>query len=566
MTAPGSGRRGEATLVPFAEWREAGARLVPENFAAFRALVSEARRLAAAGRHDEAAAEATRAAYRAQRRHPGLFRSQELEDCLMAIGRATVAPGRPRPRPDRIGRVLHVGTNMSVMSGNPKLIRRWIRLDTGRVSTLALTKQAPHQVPAPLREAVAASGGRIHALNAGPGGFVARARRLRRLAGQSDVIVHHGWENDVVPTLAFADGEGLPPVLYVNHGDHWFWMGACFADAVVSLRESGMRFTAERRGVEARRNLLLPTPLEPLRRTMERAEAKRRLGIEPDRVLLLSIAGAAKFRTVDGANFAEVHLPVLRAEPRAALIVIGPHGLEDWSAAVGESGGRIRVLPETFETAVFYQAADVYVDSFPFTSITSLLEAGSYGVALVSRSPFPERAAILGSDAPGLDGNLPTATTREEYVRILSRLVADDGARAELGARTQARIESLHHGEGWRRRLEEVYAGALALPPPGRPSAPAADTMTIDDADAYLPVIHGRTWHSEWIDRYVVNSVPLAARWRCWRAAARAGHRDATPMRYLLPEWLSARWIWLRQFVERQSRRLVRRRGAAAPR
>jgi glycosyltransferase involved in cell wall biosynthesis len=544
---------------PLAAWRAAGARMIGENFTAFRELVDDARRLAAAKRYDEAAARATMAAYHAQRRHAGLFRSPELERVLRSIGHETCPPEpRARPRTGRIDRVLHIGTNMSVMSGNPRLIRRWIRQDSTRASSLGLTKQAPDLVPRHLRETVLSSRGRIHRLNSGFGGFVARARRLRALASEADVVVHHCWENDVVPTIAFAHGEGLPPILFVNHGDHWFWPGASFADVVVNLRESGMRLSQERRGIEPRRNELLPTPLELQRRVLSRPDAKRRLGVDPDTVLLLSIAGAAKYRTVDGVDFAAAHVPILRAHPHASLIVIGPLGIEDWSAARGAVDGRIRVLGETFDTALYYQAADIYVDSFPFTSITSLLEAGSHGTPVVTRSPFPERAAVLGSDAPGLTGSMERASNPEQYASILSRLIADRDARESLGEKTRARIEEAHWGEGWKRRLENVYRHAASLPQIERIDTTPADEMVIDDPDVYLPVIHGHTWYQDWIAQYVVRSVPLAARWRYWRTWLRARHGTRSALTMLVPEWLFVQGTRVEKVLVWMGHRVVR--------
>src|SRR5512143_73012 len=112
-------------------WRTEGILQVEQNFNIFCQLVDEAKKLARANRYDEAAIQATLAAYHAQRRHSGLFASPELEQVLSTIGQEVISTGTSVRRAlPRVERVLHIGTNMSVLSGNPRLIRRWIQQDT----------------------------------------------------------------------------------------------------------------------------------------------------------------------------------------------------------------------------------------------------------------------------------------------------------------------------------------------------------------------------------------------------------------------------------------------------
>ena len=73
------------------------------------------------------------------------------------------------------------------------------------------------------------------------------------------MIILHIHCEDVIPVLAFADESGLPPVLFLNHADHLFWLGTSVADLVLNLRDAATDITISRRGVEADRNFLLPT-------------------------------------------------------------------------------------------------------------------------------------------------------------------------------------------------------------------------------------------------------------------------------------------------------------------
>lgn len=522
-------------------WKASGPSKIRQNFTTFQGMVKQSRDLVKAKRFEEAAAQATYAAYYAQRCHCGLFVSPELEEVLASIGREVFTGEKvQRKISSGIKRVLHIGTNMSVISGNPRLIRRWIQQDSTRCSDLVLTKQAPDPLPESVRSAVLAGHGRIHLLNRGSGGFISWARKLRRLAADVDLIIHHCWEIDVVPSIAFADSENLPQIIYVNHGDHWFWLGSSFSDAVVNLRESGMRHARNRRYTEASRCLLLPTPLEPAQRQFSRAEAKHRIGLDEESVMLLSIAGAAKYKTVDGVNFAQAHLPVLKSCKKAVLIVVGPLGKEDWSEAIHEAEGRIRVLPQTEDTALYYQAADIYVDSFPFTSITSLLEAGSFAVPLVSRFPFGDQSEILGSDAPGLKGTLIRSRTLDEYTTELTHLVMDEMKRVSLGELTKEVIEINHWGIGWQQNLEDVYAQILKLKKREPQERHVKDQVFDCEPDIFLPFIHEHTWHPEWIRRFVIRSMPFSVRMEFWNSLRKIhGHRSTSS--WLLPEWLYVR-------------------------
>lgn len=501
-------------------WSEEGRHLIQNNHKVFDSLISQTKDLVRRGKYDAAAVYGQIAASYAQSNHCGFFVSLELEQILLEIGqkaiRANLYPLKSPSLPENPTKILHVSTISPTYGGISRLLRRWIGQDSSRSHSVALTGHAPNKIPQILADTVAKSQGKIYLLNDKPGGILARAKRLRKLAAEADIVVLHTWEHDVIPTIAFANKEQSPPIIYTNNGDHWLWVGASISDVVANLRESGMRLSQERRGIEAKRNMLLPTILEPVCRTLSRSEAKRRLGLDENSVLLLSIARGVKYKTIDGISFADAHVPLLQKYEQANLIVIGPGELEDWSAAIEQTQGRIRVLGETADTAVFYQAADIYVDSYPFISITSLLEAGSYGVPSVSRYPYPSDAcAILGSDMPGLTGNLIRVRDREEYTTVLSRLIENENARLSLGEATQRKIEEIHWGDRWQDSLDKVYWSAISLSQSKiTVNSNSTEPIFLGEPDVFLARIHKTAldkvmhWH--------MTLLPLGERLRLW--------------------------------------------------
>lgn len=526
-------------------WREEGSHLIQQNNQVFRSLLSEAKELAQRGKYDASAVYGQIAASYAQSNHCGFFVSPELERLLLNIGQTAIAASAQTPSfPKNPRKILHVSTITSTYGGIPRLMRRWIQQDSLRSHSVALTRHAPNEVPTTLKDTVAMRQGEIYLLNDRPGGILARAKRLRDYALEADLVVLHTWEYDVIPTIAFANKEQCPPVIYTNHGDHWFWMGASVSDVVANLRESGMRLSEQRRGIEPERNLLLPTILEPAQRTLSRTEAKRQLGIDDNSIVLLSIARAVKYKAIDEMSFADAHVPLLQQYKNAILIVIGPGDHEDWSSAIQQAQGRIRVLGETPDTAVFYQAADIYVDSYPFISITSLLEAGSYDVPSVSRYPYASDACgILGSDMPGLTGNLIRVFNLEEYTKALSQLIEDERSRLALGEATRKKIEEIHWGNGWQQTLNEIYFKATTLPRVTALSA-TTDEKFLGEPDVYLSYIHRSNidkvmhWH--------MSLLPFEQRLPLWLKLVKEHGLHKIPLNLIMPEGLRSRYHQLR--------------------
>ncbi|MBD2208367.1 glycosyltransferase family 4 protein [Nostoc linckia FACHB-104] len=521
-----------------------GRQLIQANYKAFASLVTQAQGYAQQGKYTEAAVYVQMAALYGFWRHSGLFASPELEQVLRAIAQQTIPiyPQKTQPLTGTPRKVLHVASAVQGIGGLGRMIWRWMQQDTKSCHSLVLTQQPSSSVPTILRDAVDNSGGKIYSLNETTiGGILAWAKRLRQIAADADVVVLHIWPDDAIPIIAFANKEQSPPILYLDHADHGFWLGASISDILISLRSSGMRLAQERRGFEAERIGLLPIILPPTTRTLSRIEAKQKLGFDENTVLLLSIARAPKYSTIDEPNFADAHVPLLEKHDNAVLVVIGPGDSEDWSAAVERTQGRIKIFAEREDTAVFYQAADIYVDSFPIISITSLLEAGSYGVPLVTRYPYSDACAILGSDAPGLDEHLLRARNLQQYTAILSRLIEDAEFRWSQGDATSKCIAEKHTGSNWQSSLEEIYAKAMNLPRVTVKSD-LRDEMFLGEPDVLLTRIFWNACGHDQIEPENLKKwhmMPFTKRFAFWmqlikeRGVGRNGAIDI-----LLPQWL----------------------------
>lgn len=526
-------------------WHEEGHKLILQNAKIFHDLVAQAQRFVRENQYDMAVVYCSMAASYASGRTCGLFVSLKLEKVLLEVGQKTIHGNYRYNRPtsqNNPQKILHVATHMKSIGGHSRMLWRWIQQDSQRSHSLVLTRQSPDKVPQPLENAISQSKGELHILNEGFNSFISWAKRLRELSTSADLVVLHTHNYDVIPILAFASREGTPPIVFLDHADHLFWLGASIGDVVVSLRESGSYLAQRRRHVEASRNVMLPVILEPIQRKLSRSEAKQQLGIPEDQVLLVSIARALKYRSINGMTFADAHVPTLRQYENAILIVVGPGEQQDWLPAIQQTQGRIRVLAETEHTSVFYQAADIYVDSFPFVSNTSLLEAGSYGVPLVTRYPYSSEACgILGADMLGLTGNLIRVQNLEEYTQVLSHLIKDANYRRSVGEATQHKIVEVHQAKGWQDFLEQVYRQACSISKSTFP-AEAKDEIHLGEPDVFLPRIHDIEMTTDQLIEWHLPLMPLVRRFSYWSKLVQKYNLRAIPINLLLPEWFRSRY------------------------
>ncbi|PLP56611.1 glycosyl transferase family 1 [Mesorhizobium loti] len=514
------------------------------NYEEFQSLRAEAERCLDAGDFNSAAAYVEAAVTLARKRHCGFYRSEPLEHILIEIARRTLAAKVEAARPARtkIGRVLHVATVLNEVGGLTRMMRRWIVADEGRHHSLALLRH-PGVLPLSVRQAVEARGGQIHMISATRGGPVEWASALRKLSLDFDLVVLHVSNEDPTPAIAFADERNRPPVVLVNHADHAFWVGLSGCDLIASSRVSGERLVVERRGIPAERHAILPIQIDPPMRKHGRAEARQRLGLPAGGPLLVSVARGVKYRTMGRVSFADMHVEALLVHPDARLLVVGPGEPADWQEAIAATGGRIMGRPETPDPSLAFEAADVYLDSYPFVSVTSMLEAGGLGAPCVTLFPYPSDANVMSTDMPGLAPTIGFATSMADYNRILADWLADLEALRRRGDETAANVKRLHTSPNWLESLEALYARALEIPPvtPLREMGAPADEEFYDGyPDILLNKVFGEFDGVEAVLKRSLRLMSLPERLRVWWRLARTktfdGPRDAA--RNLLPEWL----------------------------
>jgi len=384
--------------------------------------------------------------------HPGVFASRALESALRDVGRRQL---EDEPRWQARGgrrRVLHVMTVAYPIGGHTRLAENWMRSDPSSEHSVLLSEQGENVVPSDL---LAATDGRVDQLTSAT--QLGRVRELGRLLTSYDCVALHIHPYDVVAVAACADAAKRPPTLFIDHGDHIFWLGVGASDVVVSARPSGATLAVSRRGIKPDQSVTIPLPLSTAVEPRDAETAKARLGLPADARVMLTMASAHKYGQVGKRSFTSLVERVLSAVPRAYLLAVGPTGSEPgWEALIKRFGERVNAFGPTAETGLMLEAADLYLDSFPFGSPTALFEAALRGIMPFSLRD-PGAGVLMVEDA---DVELPGTTDAESWVKDVEELLGNDNFRASEGHRLALEIADAHGRARLAPLLERAYGRA----------------------------------------------------------------------------------------------------------
>tara|TARA_R110000787_G_scaffold14141_1_gene43921 strand:+ start:8298 stop:9815 length:1518 start_codon:yes stop_codon:yes gene_type:complete len=494
-----------------------------------------------------AAFEAMLAATIATHAHCGVFASKRLELVIRGISEKLDIPVATKQRKTYakdIKRVLHVATEVSPVGGLSRMISRWINADPDRSNSLAITRYR-EKIPNHLTEAVHSSGGTLHLLNLQFGSLLDWVKDLSRISADYDLIVLHTHCEDVLPLITFALGEKHPPTLLLNHADHLFWLGTGSAHAVLNLRDAANQITRDRRGVATERSLMLPTLIDDTTRRQSKSNARRSLGIGDEELVLISVARGTKYKSRQGPSYADRFVPVLNQNRNTRLFVVGSGMPESWKEAEKATGGRIVGLPEQPDPWVYFEAADIYIDSYPFSSSTSLMEAAGYGLPLVTLFTAPDDARIVGINHLGLEGGLLQTRSEEDWENAITRLLTDDAFRKNQGALAKEAVK-IAQPEEWKNWLERTYQDSLSLPPlrNGAASMPdETDTPRFGEPDRRHQSIYGSDASLDNIEQDYIGLLSLKGRIHMVRKLHQNGQLESgiESSRLIVPGWLKAR-------------------------
>ena len=493
------------------------------NRETFRRLVSAAVSKFSAGRHEAAALAAQQAASFAWFNHPGLFADTELESLLWNLGGTLQPGGRSAALASGPRVVLHVATQVYPTGGHTQMLGRWIREDPDSEHRIATVRQGSTSYPAKITSLLA---GNPVALDRHAATLLGRAQVLREQAQAADYVVVHAHPDDVVPALALAGIQ--TPSIYVNHADHVFWAGSSVPHLVVHLRSSGARLSHERRFLPDARSFMMNRPLAVAETGYGRERERGLLGIESGQVLLVTAASANKYEPIGSLSLIELLERCVQQEPSLVVRAAGPADTGDWLLAAQRTGGRLQALGMLPNVQPLFAAADLYVDSFPFSSLTSLLEAGSHGIPVTSFRGHDPQCDVLGADTPVVDECIGYPQSPEAFIEQILNLVRKPQHRQEQGLQIRHAIER-SHAASWQTELKTLYVHAsLAFPQYPEPRPAAYGSGVLDEAVRALQERTGYALGEVGTLRAILGVQPLAPRLASWVRLAQAGLEPRT--------------------------------------
>lgn len=406
---------------------------------------------------------ATRLARFAYLNFTGYYASYRLENLLQKIGAASIQTNTNVLTAHKGRRILHIASELYELGGHTPLLLKWIQRDISSEHHIFLTRQKKDQLPQKIFASHQVSPSVVTWANNGQG-IVDTARALLAKAVEYDFIVLHIHPDDVVPILAFSGSKPVP-VYFLNHADHCFWLGTSIIDGLIQLREPPVEQDKIHRGLTNIPQFVLPIPVnegKPVIATQENVRAKYGIDKKYSK-LMLTTSTESKFNPLLEYNYFESVIPVLNQNPDTLLLIVGiketkPLAQLYQHPQIKYLGYR---LPD--ELQEIENMADIYLETFPFSSFTALLQV------LMKKKPVHFMYAPPDIFRLFMGESVYTKN-RNKWQERLSYLLQH---KQELEAYTEElyhKVSAMYTEKAWLLYLQKFYAHADAnkLPQPLR--------------------------------------------------------------------------------------------------
>lgn len=390
--------------------------------------------------------------------HPGFFCDSVAENEVFRIGReqtdatSVKAVDVLEPPSGNAFSLLHVLSEVTTVGGHTSTLVNWIRSDRQSQHKIVVTRQRDFAALNWLRQKLEPFAVELISLDIHLP-LLYRASQLRRIVNSGfDAALVQAWGSDLVPILAFAT-DSTPPIAYIDHSDHLFWMGSSVADLVIHQRPIGAEICEQRRASKACH--VLPIPLETSCNRVSRETARKSIGATNHDVVALTIGRQLKYRPTPERNFFRAAQALTDRHANLTVHVVGVTKEQAKIWAPGLRVEQFRFHGQVPVNPSLLLSADVYLEGYPFGSQTALLEAALAGIAPV-RAPRCGTTLLATSDS-AVDPLLEVPKSEEQYIQFASNLIADCRLRHSIARRIKRSVTSVHTADGWQASLSELY-------------------------------------------------------------------------------------------------------------
>lgn len=377
--------------------------------------------------------------------HCGFFENLSLENRLIDVSRSIFHPPHKKEH-SKSNKVLHILNQVYPIGGHTRVVWNWISRDKNHQHSVLLLDQDCLPIPDTLIKAVFNSGGEIIKLNTIE--LVEKSREILNISiNYSKIILHiHPYDVSVITALA---SNNYSSVVFFNHADHVFWMGSSISNLIACIRAGAISFCSNLRGIPKKSCSILPIPLDKV--DVKESENDLSL-IKNDRVVLLSIASSYKFTPYKSIDFCKILLPVLQNNNIVLIVVGAKLSDEYWKHYSMILKDKLVLVPPTPDIDQYYTIADIYIDSLPFGSLTSLLGAAQRGIPCLS---WEESIFTCGEVVSSVEGL--SAKCVDEFQRNLHCLIYQKEERILKGKKLQVEVSCYNLMPNWTYFLEKIY-------------------------------------------------------------------------------------------------------------
>jgi len=445
--------------------------------------------------------------------NPGFLFCHDIEQLLAEIGQTYLKSiAAPHASPGPPLRFLHLMSTAYETGGHTRVVSRWIEICAEHAPlehhSILISMQADEPLPAWLGNSARKTGGEVIKLASGVS-WLQMAAEIRSKALEFDAVVLHIHPNDPLPNIALYDQPR--PVLFFSHADYAFSLGTDVAKVVAEIRTVTHDFSVIYRS-PAPRKVLLPVPLlDVAHATLDKVDARKRLGLPVNSLIVLTIGELSKYIPIPGCSFPDLVRTICAANSLILVVAVGPSESEPFPELKQQTGGRfmpVGLVKDPNILELYYCAADFFLDSIPVSSITAALDAARHGLP-VQRLAIPTQS-ILWSDDPALDSVLRGASTQDELVAgVLEWMEWPEDKRSELGGRLRAAVLEGNCGAAWKSKWLDPAIRALdARCDDQFPTS----LQRADGGENPFLVLAGMDWEAGWPTSMLIARATLSAR------------------------------------------------------
>jgi len=161
-------------------------------------------------------------------------------------------------------------------------------------------------------------------------------------------------------------------IIYFNHGSHFPALGFAFADLVLEGMPTTHYVTKHFRGIDKCHVVGLPDQAKEdivYISAEEKASLRERLGLEPHHVLLMSAGTGYKFFEGETSPYFAMLNEILSQDEHSHWVIFSEFNPTEHAIIKqhvdAKNRNRLKIRPFTPQYRAYFQACDVYVDSFP---------------------------------------------------------------------------------------------------------------------------------------------------------------------------------------------------------